>query len=221
MLSSNCQLHFSTSRVFRQKLFLFFLFFIFCAFVFIYSFSFFFFLFLQLILCFQFLLDNFHLFPFSLSLHFTCESQYFYHFTINNTFTRTHTHICVCMSACMSLCFPIKQITLQVITSYGVTWQQKAYDIVQQSCIVACLKMQKISNEIIKFIENTIENWRVELTTWGKCLAVVKTNRSIFQEKKAATEANIRVFNTKIFWFGLVLWHINLCRLFNVKSIFM
>ena len=22
-------------------------------------------------------------------------------------------------------------------------------------------------------------------------------------------------------WFGLVLWHINLCRLFNAKSIFM
>ena len=40
------------------------------------------------------------------------------------------------------------------------------------------------------------------------------------QTKKKAYETK----NQKIDWFGLVyyvLWHINLCRLFNAKSIFM
>ena len=28
------------------------------------------------------------------------------------------------------------------------------------------------------------------------------------------------IHNHLLFWFGWVLWHINLCRLFNAKSIF-
>ena len=41
--------------------------------------------------------------------------------------------------------------------SYGVDWLQKAYDIVPQSWMINCLKMYKISGEVIKFIENTIK----------------------------------------------------------------
>ena len=47
---------------------------------------------------------------------------------------------------------------------------EKAYDIVAQSWIINCLKMYKISSEVIKFIGNTMENWRVELTARGKKL---------------------------------------------------
>ena len=42
--------------------------------------------------------------------------------------------------------------------------------------------MYKISDEVMKFIEKTMENWRVELKTGGKGLAELKTQRGIFQE---------------------------------------
>ena len=38
---------------------------------------------------------------------------------------------------------------------------KKTSDIVPQSWIIDCLKMYKISDEVINFIENTMENWRV------------------------------------------------------------
>ena len=34
--------------------------------------------------------------------------------------------------------------------------------------------MYKISGEVIKFIENTMQNWRVELKAGGKSLTEVK-----------------------------------------------
>ncbi len=43
-----------------------------------------------------------------------------------------------------------------------------------RSWIIVFLEMYKISGEVIKFIENTMENWRVELTTGGKSLTLVK-----------------------------------------------
>ena len=46
------------------------------------------------------------------------------------------------------------------------TWidYKKAYDMVPQSWIINCLKMFKISDEVINFIEKTMKTWRVELT---------------------------------------------------------
>ncbi len=41
--------------------------------------------------------------------------------------------------------------------------------------------MYKISSEVIKFIENTMENWRVELTAQEKSLTEVKIQGDIFQ----------------------------------------
>ena len=45
----------------------------------------------------------------------------------------------------------------------AVAWidYKKAYDRVQQSCIIDCHKMYTIFNEVIKFIENTMKNWRI------------------------------------------------------------
>ena len=58
---------------------------------------------------------------------------------------------------------------------------KKAYDMVPQSWITNCLKMYKISHEIINFIEKTMKNWRVELTAGGKSVAETKIQRGIFQ----------------------------------------
>ena len=58
---------------------------------------------------------------------------------------------------------------------------KKAYDIVPQNWIIHCLKMYKISHEIINFIEKKMKNWRVELKAGGKSLAETKIQRGIFQ----------------------------------------
>ena len=52
---------------------------------------------------------------------------------------------------------------------------------VPQSWILHCRKMCKISNKVIKFIEKTMETWRVELAAGRKCFAEVKLQRGIFQ----------------------------------------
>ena len=45
---------------------------------------------------------------------------------------------------------------------------KKAYDMVSQRCIIDYLKMYKIFGEVIKFIKDTMDNWRVELIVGGK-----------------------------------------------------
>ena len=52
---------------------------------------------------------------------------------------------------------------------------------VPQSWIINCLKMYKISHEVIIFIEKTMNNRRVELTAGGKSWAETKIQRGIFQ----------------------------------------
>ena len=58
---------------------------------------------------------------------------------------------------------------------------KKAYDMVPQSWIIHCLKIYKISHEVINFIEKTMQTWRVELTAGGRSLAETKIQRGIFQ----------------------------------------
>ena len=60
-------------------------------------------------------------------------------------------------------------------------WRQKGIWMVPQSWIIDCLKTYKIYNKVIKFIEETMKKWRVELTAGGKNLAEVKIQRGIFQ----------------------------------------
>ena len=55
------------------------------------------------------------------------------------------------------------------------------YDMVPQSWIINCLKMFKISQEVINFIEKNMKNPRVDVTAWGKCLVKTKIQRGIFQ----------------------------------------
>ena len=58
---------------------------------------------------------------------------------------------------------------------------KKAYDMVPQRWIINCHKMNKISDEVINFIEKTMKTWRVELTAGGRSLAEAKIQRGIFQ----------------------------------------
>ena len=66
----------------------------------------------------------------------------------------------------------------------GITWSdyKKAYDRVLQSRIISCLKMYKISDEVINFIEKTMKTWRVELTAGRKSLAEAKIQWVILKE---------------------------------------
>ena len=57
----------------------------------------------------------------------------------------------------------------------------KAYDIVPHSWIINCLKIYKISLEVINFIEKTMKTWTVELTAGGRSLTEIKIQRGIFQ----------------------------------------
>ena len=58
---------------------------------------------------------------------------------------------------------------------------EKAYEMVLQSWIINCLKMYKISDKVINFIEKTMKTWIVELTAGGKSSAEAKVQRGIFQ----------------------------------------
>ena len=58
---------------------------------------------------------------------------------------------------------------------------KKAYDMVPQSWILHCLKMYKISHEVIKFIEQNMKTWRVEVTARGRRTAETNIQRGIFQ----------------------------------------
>ena len=58
---------------------------------------------------------------------------------------------------------------------------KKSYDMVPQSWIISCLKIYKISNEVIKFIGKTRKTWRRELTAVGGWLAEAKIQSCIFQ----------------------------------------
>ena len=45
----------------------------------------------------------------------------------------------------------------------AIAWidNKKAYDMILQSWIINCLKIYKISDEVINFIEKTMKTWRV------------------------------------------------------------
>ena len=58
---------------------------------------------------------------------------------------------------------------------------KKAYDMVRHSWIINSLKMYKISDEVINFIDKTMKTWRVELTAGGIRLAEAKIQKGISQ----------------------------------------
>ena len=77
---------------------------------------------------------------------------------------------------------------------------KNAPDMILQSWIIYCFKMYKISDEVINFIENTMKNWRVELTAGGKSLSEVKIQRDIFRGNVIST----LLFETTMMWLGYI-----------------
>ena len=58
---------------------------------------------------------------------------------------------------------------------------KKAYDMVPRSWIINCLKMYKISDEVINFIGKTMKIWKVELTAGEINFTEAKVQKGIFQ----------------------------------------
>ena len=52
---------------------------------------------------------------------------------------------------------------------------------VPQSFMIDRLKMYNVADKVIKFIKETMKNWRVELTTRNKNITEMKIQRHIFQ----------------------------------------
>ena len=58
---------------------------------------------------------------------------------------------------------------------------KEAYDMVPQSWIINCLKMYKISDEAINFIEKTMKTCRGKLTAGVRSFTETKIQRGVFQ----------------------------------------
>ena len=65
----------------------------------------------------------------------------------------------------------------------GMAWinEKKAGCMVSQSWIIYCLKLYKLFDEVIKFIDKTMKNCRLKLNAGGTILAEVKNERGVFQ----------------------------------------
>ena len=73
-----------------------------------------------------------------------------------------------------------------------------------QSWLIVCDKMYKISSEVIKFTENNMENWRVELKQEGKAYLNKNPKRDIPGRCAITTICNSddasQSHNQKIHW---------------------
>ena len=58
---------------------------------------------------------------------------------------------------------------------------KKVYDMVSHSWIINSLKIYKISDEVINFIDKTMKTWRVEQKVGGRRLAEANIQRGIFK----------------------------------------
>ena len=58
---------------------------------------------------------------------------------------------------------------------------KKVYDVAPHTCILQCLKIVKVTNNVRHVIEKSMKNWKVELTSRGETLGEVKINSCIFQ----------------------------------------
>ena len=81
----------------------------------------------------------------------------------------------ICKSA-----HPLSQNNAEKVAVVWIDYK-RAYDIVQQTRILECLKMYKISDHTQNFISHTLKNWKVELIAEGQTIAEVKIQRGIFK----------------------------------------
>ena len=58
---------------------------------------------------------------------------------------------------------------------------RKAYDMVPHSWIIESLRLAHVAQNIIDFIERSMNNWKTDLTACGQILGTVSIKRGIFQ----------------------------------------
>ena len=58
---------------------------------------------------------------------------------------------------------------------------KNAYDMVPHSWIIACLRLYRVSDNVVNFKERSMTNWKVQLTSCGETLGLVNIRRGIFQ----------------------------------------
>ena len=68
-------------------------------------------------------------------------------------------------------------------TNLAMAWidYRKAYDLVPHSWILECLELCRIADNIKKFIEKSMTNWKLLLSSNGTNLCEINVNRGIFQ----------------------------------------
>ena len=57
---------------------------------------------------------------------------------------------------------------------------KKAYNMVPHSCIIECLKMFSIANNVQDVLNNSMKSWKLELNASGKTLGEIDIRRCIF-----------------------------------------
>ena len=68
-------------------------------------------------------------------------------------------------------------------TNLGTAWidYKKAYDMTPQSRIVESLKLANVADNVISFIERSMNIWNVNLSSSGEFLVNIKVKRGISQ----------------------------------------
>ena len=89
---------------------------------------------------------------------------------------------------------------------------KKVYDVVPQSWIINCLKMYKISHEVINFMEKTIKTWRVELTAGRRSLQSPKTSKGDENRRKNRDKFRLQNYQDRLeYWEES--WKLDTCGL--------
>ena len=68
-------------------------------------------------------------------------------------------------------------------TNLSMAWTdyKRAYDLVPHSWICECLEMVRIATNVRKFLSDSMQSWKLELTSSGERLGDVQIKRGIFQ----------------------------------------
>ena len=68
-------------------------------------------------------------------------------------------------------------------TNMSMAWiyYKKAFDVIPHSWLIECLEMYGAEENTIRFLKNTMPNWKTILTSSGTRLAEVNIRREIFQ----------------------------------------
>ena len=75
----------------------------------------------------------------------------------------------------------MKEIFTERNTCYNLRNISYAYDMVPHSWIIECLRLYRVSDNVVNFIERSMTNWKVQLTSCGETLGLVNIRRGIFQ----------------------------------------